>query len=168
MRTTTSTTGRTRVDVIVRTWSVEITATTTVQAAASRVWADLTDTARYPDWNPFVRRLDGALEVGGRLEAVLQPADKPQTLRPRVVEVDGGRSFTWLGHVMVPGVLDGRHSFTVVPDGHDSARLVQHERLSGILVPVFRRMLTEQSPRAFAAMNDALAARVTTATARSI
>jgi hypothetical protein len=159
MKFWTSTTGRTRLEVQVTMWSVEITATTPIGAAAEQVWEALADTDRYPEWNPFVRSLSGHLAVGGRLQAVLQPADKPQKMRPRLVEVTPGRSFTWLGHVVMPGVLDGRHHFAVRAMAEDRTSLVQRERLTGLLVPAFRSMLTGDTPRAFAAMNDALAAR---------
>jgi hypothetical protein len=158
---TTMTTGRTRVDLAVRAFSVEITATTVIPVAVDRVWAVLADTEAYPQWNPFIRSLTGDLRAGARLRAVLQPADRPQTMRPRVVEATTGRGFTWLGHVVVPGILDGRHRFTVDPAADGTTRLIQHERLSGLLVPFFRRMLTADTPRAFAAMNDALAVRAT-------
>ena len=137
-----------------------ITAITQIDATPDQVWQVLTDTAAYPDWNPFVRRLDGALETGQRITVDLQPdpAKKAQTLKPRIVEVQPGRSFTWLGHVGVAGLLDGRHSSTVEPNG-DGARLEQHEVLSGVLTPLFRSMLTTQTPAAFQASNDALADR---------
>lgn len=141
-------------------FSVEITATTDIDADPQAVWAVLTDTAAYPQWNPFVRRFDGAIEQGGRISVDLLPrGEKPQTMKLRVVEVEPGHSFTWLGHVGITGVLDGRHHFRVeaTPTG---TRFVQHERLSGMLVPMFRSMLTRDTPTAFAAMNDALAHRV--------
>jgi hypothetical protein len=141
-------------------FAVTITATTRVAADPARVWQVLTDTAAYPDWNPFVRRLEGDLVEGNRLTVDLQPGDKATTLRPTVVAVVPGRSFTWLGHVGFRGVLDGRHTFTVEPDGSGS-RLVQHEVLSGVLTPLFRKMLTTDTPAAFTASNDALAARAT-------
>lgn len=151
-------------DVEVRTtrFTVTITATTTVAADPSGVWQVLTDTAAYPRWNPFVRRLDGDLVAGTRISVDLRSGDTVRTLRPRVVAVRPGRSFTWLGHVGVPGLLDGRHSFTVEPEG-EVTRLVQHEVLSGALVPLFRRMLTRDTPAAFTACNDAIAVRTTRA-----
>jgi hypothetical protein len=64
-------------------------------------------------------------------------------------------------------ILDGRHDFTLHQSTPGSVTLIQHERLSGALVPLFRTMLTMQTPRAFAALNDALARRVETATAHA-
>jgi hypothetical protein len=137
------------------------TATPQIAASPGQVWEVLSDTAAYPEWNPFVRRLDGALDVGSRISVDLQPGQKkPHTMRPKVVEVQPGRTFTWLGHVGVPGLLDGRHTFTVEAIG-EGTRLTQHEVLSGALTPLFRSMLTRDTPRAFVASNDALAARVT-------
>jgi hypothetical protein len=149
----------TTIDLSVSTFAVTITASTPIAAPPQRVWEVLTRTADYPQWNPFVRRLEGRIEVGERLVVDLQPGEKkPQTMRPTVVDLQPGRSFTWLGHVGVNGLLDGRHTFTVEPSGEGSL-LVQHERLSGVLTPLFRSMLTRDTPRAFQASNEALAAR---------
>lgn len=141
-------------------FAVTITATTHIAASAERVWAVLTDTDSYPEWNPFVRRLDGDLTVGSKLSVDLQPNEKkPTTMRPKVVAVEPGKSFTWLGHVGIPGVLDGRHTFTVTAQSDGGCVLVQHEKLSGMLTPLFRSMLETDTPAAFVASNDALAAR---------
>jgi hypothetical protein len=149
----------TKVEVEAGTFAVTITATTRIAAPPQRVWQVLTDTASYPEWSRFVRRLEGRLEVGQQLTVDLQPgAKKPQTMKPRVVDLQPGRSFTWLGHVGVNGLLDGRHTFTVEP-AEGGSLLVQHERLSGVLTPLFRSMLTRDTPNAFQAFNEALAAR---------
>lgn len=152
----------TTTDVRSTAFAVEITAVTEIDAPPERVWAVLSDTGRYPEWNPFVRALRGPLVEGGRIEVDLQqPGRDLQTMRPTLVSVESGRSFTWLGHVGPRGVFDGRHSFTVEPLAADRSRLVHHERLSGLLVPAFRGMLTGATPQAFTQLNDALAARAT-------
>lgn len=143
------------------TFAVDITATTEVDAPAERVWAVLTETTAYPDWNPFVRALRGPLTVGGRIEVELAlPGRAVQTMAPTVVEVEPGRSFAWLGRIGLPRVFDGRHRFAVTDLGDGRSRLVQSERLSGLLIPAFRTLLTVTTPAAFAALNDALAKRV--------
>jgi len=38
-----------------------------IQATADRVWQVLTDFARYPEWNPFIRRISGEPKEGTRL-----------------------------------------------------------------------------------------------------
>lgn len=151
-------------DVDRKLFRIEITATTELAGSAEQAWAVLTDTSAYPEWNPLIRRLEGRLVVGERLEVDFQPdpGQPARTMRPRVVALDPGRRFGWLGRIGLPGLLDGRHTFTVEPTA-DGSRLVQHEVLWGVLVPLFRTLLTRDTPWAFAALNDALAARATAA-----
>ena len=81
------------------------------------------DTARYPQWNPFVRSLDGPLVVGRHVTVGLQlPDRKLQSLRPTLVEVDAGRAFTWLGHIGFVGMFDARHRFHVEHLGEGRSR----------------------------------------------
>ncbi len=80
-------------------------------------------------------------------------------MKPTVAAVRPPRSLTWLGRVGLPGVLDGRHTHRGAHSAGQPAG-VQHERLSGLLTPLLRTMLTSQTPEAFRANNDALAARV--------
>ena len=42
------------------------------------------------------------------------PGGRGATLRPTVLEADPGRQLRWLGQLLLPGLFDGDHSFTVV------------------------------------------------------
>jgi hypothetical protein len=140
-------------------FALEVTAVTAIARPADVVWAILIDTASHGRWNPFIVSFAGTIETGQRLDVQLQlPERKPQGMHPKVIEVEPGRSFTWLGHVGFPGVLDGRHRFEVRSTGPDSCEFVQFERLSGALFPAFGSMMKTKTPQAFVAMNDALRA----------
>lgn len=144
------------------TFRVSIVTSIEIDATPAAVWAVLTDTAAYPQWNSFIRRWEGEISLGARQLVRIEPtASSGQTFRPRIVDVDPGRELTWLGRVGLPGVLDGRHRYAVEPVGADRSRLVQAEVLSGALVPLFRRILTVDTPAAFGRMNAELAARAT-------
>ena len=41
---------------------------TIINAPAEEVWAQMTDFASFPSWNPFVREAEGRLEPGERLK----------------------------------------------------------------------------------------------------
>jgi hypothetical protein len=87
-----------------------------INAPAEKVWRVLTDFAADPDWNPFVRRVEGEVSVGARLHVYIQPSGgKGMSFRPTVLVADPDREFRWLGHLWLPGLFDGEHSFSIEP-----------------------------------------------------
>ncbi len=151
----------TRPTVEIRAFSVTVEAATPIEAPVEKAWEVLIDTDAYGSWNPFVRRIDGRLIVGEHIEVDLQlQGRKLQTMKPRLVTVEPGRSFEWLGHIGPRGVFDGRHRFEVRPAGDARCELVQSEVLSGAMVPFFKKMLTGPTPDAFIALNEAFKKRV--------
>ena len=144
-----------------RVWSAELRVVTTIDATPDDVWRVLGATDRFPDWNPFITSLEGPLVVGGGITVVLCVSGrKPQTLRPKIIELENGRTLGWHGRVGVRGLLDAWHHLTIEPVDHRHCRFVQHERFAGVLVPAFRKLLTVDTPAAFVAMNSALVQRV--------
>ena len=130
-------------------------------AVPSVVWQHLVDTASMGSWNPFIVSLSGALEVGERLRVRIAPVGrKPMTFKPRVTVVEPERRLAWLGTMGIPGIFDGRHSFTLTPLGEGRTRLVQAEDFSGALIP-FTGKLLRRTEAGFEAMNAALLARLT-------
>jgi hypothetical protein len=130
-----------------------------IAAPAERVWNLLTDFGAFPDWNPFMRRVEGAPIVGTRLEVTIQPPGRgPTTFKPTVLEADANHQLGWLGRLLFPGVFDGRHTLTI--QGDDGGRSVfrQREVFTGILVPFLAGMLHD-TERGFVKMNEALKQR---------
>lgn len=134
-----------------------------IDAPPEAVWRELADTGSYGDWNPFVRRLDGELTAGARLEVEITPPEgRAMTFRPKVLAAKPGRELRWRGHLLVPGLFDGEHSFVIEPLGEGRSRLTQSERFSGLLVRPLGGGLGK-TERGFEAMNLALKARAETA-----
>jgi hypothetical protein len=137
-----------------------ISHTIDIDAAPEAVWGELADTDAYPGWNPFVRRLDGRLEQGARLDVEIEPpGGRAMTFKPTVLEARPGRELRWLGRLLLPGLFDGEHSFEIEPLAPGRSRLTQAERFSGLLVRPFAGTL-EKTERGFEAMNKALKARI--------
>jgi len=136
-----------------------------IHAPAERVWQVLTDFAAYPQWNPFIRRIEGEIKVGARLQVFVQPSGgKGMSFRPTVLKAEPNREFRWLGHLWVPGLFDGEHSFKVEPLGEDLVRFIQEERFSGLLMPLLTKMLDRDIRPGFEEMNRALKLRAESAT----
>ncbi len=128
-----------------------------IQASAERVWQILTDFASFPKWNPFIRRAGGEPRIGARLVVFLQPSGAgAKTFRPEVLKAEPNRELRWLGHLLVPGLFDGEHIFTIEPLGANRVRFVQREIFTGLLVPLFAHGLDTGTLRGFEEMNRAL------------
>ena len=52
-----------------------------INAPAERVWAEMTDFASFPDWNPFVRKAQGRLELEPLISHVVAVEDVADAFR---------------------------------------------------------------------------------------
>ena len=131
-----------------------------IDTPAERVWGVLTDFASYPQWNPFIRKIRGQPTKGERLEVRIEPpGGRGMTFKPKVLNAEPNRELRWLGHLLVPGLFDGEHSFTIQPLGENRVRFVQREAFKGVLVPLFARSLETNTQLGFEEMNRALKER---------
>ncbi|MEV6209952.1 SRPBCC domain-containing protein [Kitasatospora sp. NPDC051914] len=106
-----------------------ISTTVTVAAPPERVWEVLTAFDRYDTWHPSLEILRGEPRAGAAL-AMRIAAGTPQerSAEGTVVAAEAPRLLAWEGGM--PGLLWGRHSFELVPDGAGT-RVVNSESFSG-------------------------------------
>ena len=137
----------------------ELRAEIAIAAPPERVWEVLTDFDAYPSWNPFIKSIAGRLVVGSELEVRIEPpGGRGMNFRPKVLKAEPQRRLTWLGRFLLPGLVDGEHSFEIEPSGDAGSRFVQRERFSGVLVPLLGATL-RKTEEGFGAMNQALKER---------
>ncbi|ELY91012.1 SRPBCC domain-containing protein [Natrialba taiwanensis] len=130
-----------------------------IDAPPAVVWDVLLEFDSYPEWNPFVRSIEGDPAVEAELEVRIEPpGSRGMTFTPVVVAVEENRRLAWLGRLGVPFIFDGYHEFHLDPiDGGDRTRLLHRETFRGILVPLL--FDEQQLERGFRAMNEALKVR---------
>ena len=140
--------------------ALHLTTNIDIDATPEAVWTVLSDFASYPDWNPFVREASGTVAAGERLELRIQPTrGRAMRFRPTVLAAEPGRELRWLGRLGARGLFDGEHCFTIEGTARGS-RLVQEERFTGLLVPLFAKNLRRGTLPGFERMNEALKERV--------
>jgi hypothetical protein len=131
-----------------------------IDAPPGRVWQVLTDFGAYPEWNPFIRSIEGEAKVGSRLKVRIEPpGGRRMTFRPTVRAAEAARELRWLGRLFVPGLVDGEHRLALEPLDGGRSRFIQSERFSGLLVRLLAGTLAA-TERGFEQMNDALKRRV--------
>lgn len=109
-----------------------------IDSSTGSVWSVLIDTGRYPDWNPFIRRISGAMKPGNVVDITFQPDGlNPITISPVIMKIENGRLLQWEGKLFIPGIFTGRHTFELIPIEKNKTRFIQREEFNGILVPFF-------------------------------
>lgn len=127
-----------------------------ISASPEAVWAHLTDLESFAAWNPFMIEAEGEVAAGSRLRVHMQPpGGRAMTFTPTVTDVAAQSRFEWLGHLLVPGLFDGRHQFEIEATG-TGTRLVHSEEFTGLLVPAMWKSLDGSTRDGFDAMNAAL------------
>src|SRR5688500_4258455 len=99
-----------------------------IDAPPERVWQGLTDFAAHPEWNPFIRSIEGEPKVGARLSVRIEPPGaRGMTFEPTVRAAEPARELRWLGRLIVPGLVDGEHRLALEPLGDGRSRFSQSE-----------------------------------------
>lgn len=128
-----------------------------IAASTEKIWSILINFAGYPDWNPFIRSIEGVAGKGEKLAVSIQPpGSKAVKFRPTLLAVTPRRELRWLGHFLFPGIFDGEHYLQIVPVNERRVMFVQGEIFSGLLVGILKSFLDGKTKEGFIMMNKAL------------
>jgi hypothetical protein len=129
-----------------------------IDAPPARVYAVLTDFARYHEWNPYLTSVRGQLAAGNRLQLELSlPEGKTYELAPEVTQVIENTELRWRSRVWLPGLLLAEHFFQLRPHA-GKTRVMQGQDFSGFLLRFSGNSLT-LAARGAVYMNQALKKR---------
>lgn len=78
------------------------------------------------------------------------------TFNPKVLVFNANKEFKWLGHLIFPGLFDGEHKFEIIDNGNGTTTFRQSEKFGGILVPLFKKKLDNNTTNGFNLMNQKL------------
>jgi hypothetical protein len=121
-----------------------------IAAAPGRVWALLTDAARFPSWNTAVTSIEGEIALGQRL-TVRVPLAPGRAFRPRVIAFappaasssaasGSAASMVW-SDGMAP-MFKGTRTFTLEADGAGTA-FTMVEEFKGVMLPMIKGSLPD-------------------------
>jgi len=128
-----------------------------IHAPANIVWEVLMNFQKYPQWNPFIREIEGHAETGKQISVTMLPPDfdKPMTFSPSVLKNENQKEFRWRGKLFMKGLFDGEHYFLLEKLPNGSTALEHGESFSGLMVPFLKSTLKKTEQR-FQQMNIAL------------
>jgi hypothetical protein len=127
-----------------------------IEAPAKNVREVLFDFADYPNWNPFIVKVDGTVAEGSTVMVTVKPVGKNALSGNTTVTSLTSTRLAWTGALAIPGLFRGDHEFIIEEQGPNKTRFYQNEKMSGIIIPFF-----DFKPEAagFVLMNEALKKR---------
>lgn len=129
-----------------------------INASVSDVWRVLIDFPNYKNWNSFIPKASGEPQLDSILKIVMQPlGEKSQNYKVKITELESEKRFSWLGHFIIPGLIDGHHFFELVSLEENQTKLIQSENFRGILIPfVWNSFIIPKLKPCFGALNTEL------------
>ena len=125
-----------------------------INVMPEKIWAVLTSFDNYPNWNPFIKSIKGEVKVGNTITVRLEPPGaKGMTFKPHVLAFETNKEIRWIGHLLFPGLFDGEHKFELIDNGNGTTTFKQSEIFGGVLVPLFKKMLDDNTKKGFEEMN---------------
>jgi hypothetical protein len=136
---------------------MEIRTEILINAQPDKIWTILTDFEKYPSWNPFIKYIKGIVKPNNIIEVRIEPPGaKGMVFKPVVLAFDNNKELRWLGKLLFSGIFDGEHSFKIIDNKNGTSTFIQSENFKGILVPLFKQQLTNNTTNGFELMNKKL------------
>lgn len=142
---------------------IKISEAIDIDAPADEVWSHVSDFASYPKWNPYLLAFTTSGTTGTPITLTLTQANwkRPHTVHPTLDVLDErSREVRWRRKVLVPGVFDTEHFVRVEARGEGRCKLIQQEKVSGIVSRLIPSSGKRATGLALRAMNRALKLRV--------
>ena len=116
-----------------------------IYAAPESVWAILTNGAAYPDWNPEIVAIEGAMRRGVRITAHVRLGDGAiRRVGQRVQVFDPPHRMEWVGGLPF-GLFVGRREFTLT-SVRTGTEFRMHVYMSGLLSPLILKSVGDRQP----------------------
>jgi len=121
---------------------VKIYSTTTeINADADTIWAILTDSSTYHDWNKSVEKVEGNIALGEMIKVYAKIS--PERAFPvKVQEFVPGKKMVWRGG-MPFGLFKGVRTFTLKDKYNGQVEFRMQEKFSGFISPLIVRSMPD-------------------------
>jgi uncharacterized membrane protein len=79
-------------------WGHQVETQVSIAAPAAQVWTLLMDFERHPQWNPFIKHIEGRPEAAAKLRVEVQPpGGRAMSFEPQVLVAKSPEAFRWKG-----------------------------------------------------------------------
>jgi hypothetical protein len=142
--------------------ALDIRTHTTINAPINKVWNKLTNFENYPQWNLFIRKIEGEQAIGKTLHVEILPkGDKKVTIfQPTLTKFVLNSEIRWVGTLGAQWLFRGEHYFQLKDNCDGTTDLTHGEHFTGWLVPILGCFIQKKTTAGFILMNENLKAIV--------
>ena len=139
----------------------DIGTTIDIDAPRARVWSILVDLARYPEWNPFTKRVEASLKIGDPVILHVQMKPTGATMRQPEVMTSyvEGEELGWGTTMVHRAILHANRTQKLIDLGNDRTRYDSVDRFQGAIVPLVMALYGKHVQRGFDETAQALKKR---------
>lgn len=131
-----------------------------VQAPAEAIWSVVADLERWPEWNPLYPKANGVLRIGSQLDLeVAVPGQTPRMIRPVILDWVPNDQIHWRLS-MFGGLIKSLRYLEIEALTETGCIFTNGELFEGPLGPTVAKRMRKPLRAGFAAMGEALKARV--------
>ena len=135
----------------------EIKGSVIINVPAEKVWATVTDFSSYPEWNPFVTRMEGELKEGGVFDIVVSLPERDEIkYRSTLVKMEKDKELLFKGKVRF--LLSEEHSKLIEQIEDSKCVFSQRITFKGLLT-LFAGKVIKDSQVGLNKMNEELKKR---------
>ena len=115
--------------------------TTEINANADTIWAILTDSSTYHDWNKSVEKVEGNIALGEKIKVYAKIS--PERAFPvKVQEFVPSKKMVWRGGMPL-GLFKGVRTFTLTDENNGQVEFRMQEVFSGLMSPLIVRSMPD-------------------------
>jgi hypothetical protein len=131
-----------------------------IPAPATVIWEALSDISAWPTWNPLYPRANGVLRIGAQLDLeVAIPGQANRTIRPIIADWVPNDQIHW-NLRMLGGLVKTTRYLEIEQLTETGCIFTNGELFDGVLGPSIAKRFRPALRAGFAAMGEALKARV--------
>jgi len=131
-----------------------------VTATAPAIWEVLSDISAWPEWNPLYTRAAGVLRIGAQLDLeVAVPGQPKRMIRPVIADWVPNDQIHW-NLRMLGGLVKTTRYLEIEQLTETGCIFTNGELFDGLLGPSIAKRMLRELREGFAAMGEALKARV--------
>ncbi|MCD4743948.1 MAG: SRPBCC domain-containing protein [Desulfobacteraceae bacterium] len=139
---------------------LEIEESIEINAPDEKIWDIISNFGTYPDWNTYIKYIEGDLKPGKSLYVETENMNanhaKYHAIVTKVVE---NRELSWEGRLLMSGIYDSERSFVITSLSESRSIFTFRGNYTGLLVPLFRALVRKGEASDYKRMNKALKVR---------